>query len=704
MIQDATALHDAARTLLHEHAAVEAEARGRLHEVQARAARDELAAIPVARLKDVTGGRLRLGALEQAGFTTVAAVLDAPPYRLELVPGIGRHTARQVHAAAKQIAEAATASAPVRIEIERRRDPALTALVVALHRLVAAGPELPRGLELARRLEQRLAPLLHEAGPARSRLRLFFTLPARRRRALAAVEELEHVLARNSGTRLLLTELTTDLMRPPVHEIEAWSDFEHRAAEYYALLGELTGEPLTGGAGALSGDLLAKVEAQPLDDTHRRVSLRGYQAFGARFALAQRRVIIGDEMGLGKSVEAIAVLAHLRATEATHFLVVCPTSVLINWVREIESRSSLRAFPLHGDERAAVQAEWVRQGGVAIVTLDSLWRLEVPPELPVGLLVVDEAHYAKNPATRRSRSVHAWCRRVERVLFLTGTPMENRVEEFRTLIGYLQPPLAESLRGSDVVAGAQAFRKAVAPVYLRRNQEEVLTELPERVDADEWVEFSGPDLEAYREAVASGNFMAMRRAAYRTPATSAKLKRLTELVEEAKANQLKVVVFSFFHDVLHAVGEALDGFEYGPISGDVPAARRQQLVDSFGAEPGHAVLLAQVQAGGVGLNLQAASVVILCEPQLKPSVEAQAVARAHRMGQVRRVQTHRLLAADSVDQRLLAILGGKSRLFDAFARRSDLAESSPHAVDVSEQDLARQIVEEEQIRLATRPG
>lgn len=285
------------------------------------------------------------------------------------------------------------------------------------------------------------------------------------------------------------------------------------------------------------------------------------------------------------------------------------------------------------------------------------------------------------------------------MLFLTGTPMENRVEEFRTLISYLQPDLAATLRTSDVVAGAEAFRKAVAPVYLRRNQQDVLTELPERLHADEWVEFSGPDLEAYREAVAAGNFMAMRRAAYAIPATSAKLKRLRELVDDAQANGRKVVIFSYFRDVLGTVKEALPGPAHGPIWGDLSATRRQQVVDEFSAARGHAVLLSQIQTGGVGLNLQAASVVILCEPQVKPSIETQAVARAHRMGQVRTVQVYRLLAADSVDERLLRILSAKERLFDDYARRSHLAETSAEAIDISEQALARLIIEEEQRRL-----
>jgi hypothetical protein len=164
------------------------------------------------------------------------------------------------------------------------------------------------------------------------------------------------------------------------------------------------------------------------------------------------------------------------------------------------------------------------------------------------------------------------------------------------------------------------------------------------------------------------------------------------------------VVFSYFRDVLGAVKNALDEASpvHGPLTGSVPPAQRQALVDEFTAAPGHAVLLAQIEAGGVGLNLQAASVVILCEPQVKPTIEQQAVARAHRMGQVRPVQVHRLLATTGVDQRLVEILAGKSRLFDAYARRSDVAEATPDAVDVSDGSLARRIVEEEQLRLAVK--
>ncbi len=408
-------------------------------------------------------------------------------------------------------------------------------------------------------------------------------------------------------------------------------------------------------------------------------------------------------------------LAHLAAEGQHHFLVVCPASVLINWTREIRTRSTLRALPVHGPDRHEAYAEWGERGGVAITTFDTLHTLPAPadpspkgkragtdaPTAPtLGMLVVDEAHYVKNPDTRRTRSVALWTERCDRVLFLTGTPMENRVEEFRTLVRHLRPDLLPAVRNGTAAAGPHAFRKSVAPAYLRRNQEDVLTELPALVQVDEWVELGVADREAYDRAVGDGNFMAMRRAAYADPEKSAKLQRLRELVAEAADNGVKVVVFSYFRDVLAAVEQALEKGVFGPISGSVPAARRQQLVDDFTQATGHAVLLSQIEAGGVGLNLQAASLVILCEPQVKPTVEHQARARVHRMGQIRTVQVHRMLAADSVDDRLLTILKNKDRLFDAFARRSDLAEATPDAIDISDASLARRIVEEEQRRLA----
>ncbi|MEU1126923.1 DEAD/DEAH box helicase, partial [Streptomyces sp. NPDC005899] len=525
-----------------------------------------------------------------------------------------------------------------------------------------------------------------------------------------AVASLRAVLdeAAARGLPMLFGQVSVDLLRAPASAAEAWVDFELRPAEYYGLLAELSSaEPDRDAAeGFLPADIADRVRGLRLDDTHLRVSLRGYQSFGARFALAQKRVILGDEMGLGKTVQAVAALAHLAARGESHFLVVCPASVLINWGREIRARSTLRAVPVHGAGRREAFEEWREAGGVAVATFDALHGLPDGPGCGVrpGMVVVDEAHFVKNPATRRARAVAGWTGHTDRALFLTGTPMENRVEEFRSLVRQLRPELDRAVTATHGAAGSQAFRRAVAPAYLRRNQDDVLGELPALVTADEWLEFSAADLEVYREAVGAGHFMRMRRAAYARPATSAKLNRLRELVAEAEVNGAKVVVFSYFRDVLETVRDALGHQVSVPLSGSVPAARRQEVVDAFAAADGHAVLLAQIQAGGTGLNIQAASVVVLCEPQIKPTTERQAVARVHRMGQIRPVHVHRLLAADSVDQRLLDILARKDRLFDAYARRSEVAEATPDAVDVSAGALARRIVEDEQRRLAAGAG
>lgn len=420
--------------------------------------------------------------------------------------------------------------------------------------------------------------------------------------------------------------------------------------------------------------------------------------------------MVGDEMGLGKTIEALAAICHVASEGGTHFLVVCPASVLVNWDHEIKNRTQLGRLRLHGAERDRAAQLWRRRGGVAVTTYDSLKAL---PDLGihVDVLVVDEAQYMKNPAAQRTAVMQSWIARAQRTLYLTGTPMENRVEEFRTLVGHLQPAVANPIRAVDGLAGADAFRRAVAPVYLRRNQSDVLDELPPRIETEEWVDLEGDDFRAYRHAVAEGSFMAMRRAA-RAPrhvAGSAKLARLYDTVDEAAANERKVVVFSFFRDVLGAVHDVLGDIVIGAITGSVAPIERQRLIDDFTASREAAVLVSQIEAGGVGLNIQAASVVVLTEPQWKPTIEEQAIARCHRLGQVRPVDVHRLLAEDSVDERMLEVLDRKASLFDLYVRRSDLKDATPDAVDVSgleetrevagQAELERRIIQTEQRRL-----
>ena len=250
-------------------------------------------------------------------------------------------------------------------------------------------------------------------------------------------------------------------------------------------------------------------------------------------------------------------------------------------------------------DRGAAAEYWRRKGGVAVTTFDSLnWLHQNVSGLgELACVVIDEAHYIKNPDAIRTRNSRRLLDSCERAILLTGTPLENRIEEFRNLVGYLRPDLI--VDATEIAP--RRFRRQVAPAYLRRNQEDVLTELPELVEVEEWLPLTGADASAYREAVSDGNFMAMRQAAMLGGDKSTKVARLVEIVEEAEDNGRRVVVFSYFRDVLDQVAAALPGRVFGPLTGSVAPIKRQEMVDQF-SNAGHgAVLVAQIVAGESGL-------------------------------------------------------------------------------------------------------
>jgi superfamily II DNA or RNA helicase len=662
----------------------------------------ELSTIPVSRLRDVTDGRIRLGPIESL-YSTVDQLQRVSVGQLLTIPGVGETTATQVVAAARSVARTVEEGFRLRIDLDPS-DATVTNLLRATWHFDAVerdtGPARATALRAAAELDQ----LVTDAKPAGyGRLRSLFTSRAKKDKAQEAVDALRGWTrwADDPANHAIWTRALDATHAAPLTDGQAWQQFEVRSPEFYGALGQVVDLRLDVGAaqGYLPDDIVARINEQTLDTSQLDVSLRGYQAFGARFALVQRQVIIGDEMGLGKTIQALAVMTHLAAGGHTRFLVVCPASVLVNWMREVRARSQLATFRLHGPETTRNHDQWLKRGGVGVTTFEGLRRL---PLHEVTLLVVDEAHFVKNPAALRSQLVTSWTAGADRTLFLTGTPMENRVEEFQNLVRYLQPDIAARVDARHGLAGADTFRRTVAPVYLRRNQEDVLSELPDLVSVEEWENFGPSEATAYRCAVMDGNFMSMRRAAFdATPVTvGTKMTRLLELCEEAGANGHKVLVFSYFRDVLDKVVQALGARAHGPLTGSVSADKRQALVDGFTAAGTDAVLVAQIQAGGVGLNVQAANIVIICEPQVKPSTESQAIARAHRMGQVRKVQVHRLLTEDSVDQRMLEILGAKQQLFDEYAAKSDLATATPDAVDITETELAKTIIAAEQERIA----
>lgn len=646
-------------------------------------ARRLVAEMPVDRLKDATNGQIRISALTGAGIRNIQQVLDQGTRILSL-PGVGQTTGNRMIGAARTIWQTTVDEMPVRIDIKNRSASA-TDLLKAL-----------RAWDAARTIKSATSDLA-----AADSLRLLLKSLDRKTShvvvgpATRSATDLRHALADVGRRAAILGGGGTAAGDP-------WDDFLARPADYYAMLSELgfLADDEEKSQGDLPAEILEAIRELTLNTTHLKASLRGYQSFGARFAVVQRKVIIGDEMGLGKTVESLAVLTHLRAKGSHHFLVVCPAAVVTNWVREVSGKSDLRAHRLHGPGRDGSLTAWIRNGGVAVTTYDSLGWLEgqIPERAWPACVVFDEAHYIKNPDAQRTRRSWNLIRTIDRVILLTGTPLENRIEEFRNLVGYIRPDL--TVNATEFAP--RQFRRQVAPAYLRRNQEDVLTELPELVEVDEWMPLSRADEQHYRAAVMEGNFMAMRQAALRSGSNSQKMQRLLDIVEEAEDNERRVLVFSHFRGALDDIASVLPGKVFGPLTGSVPAAKRQQMVDEFSRAGHGAVLVAQIVAGGVGLNIQAASVVVICEPQLKPTTEWQAIARSRRMGQLESVQVHRLLSEEGVDRRITEILARKSELFAEFARVSETADSAPEAFDISDAEIAREIVDKERQRLLGR--
>jgi SNF2 family DNA or RNA helicase len=458
------------------------------------------------------------------------------------------------------------------------------------------------------------------------------------------------------------------------------------------------GTLIRGLQGGLPAGIAMDVENTRLITGPLTASLRRYQTFGARYLILQERALLGDDMGLGKTVQVLAAMSHLHALGARHFLVVAPNSVIINWCREVEKHTEMSPVLLHGPERDERLAQWRIDGGVAITTYGTLSKLIDDIET-VDYFAADEAHMAKNPAAIRSQAVAQAADRSQYVALMTGTALENRLSELQYLVQIVQPGLMPDLNKiidhpSGLIKPEDVVR-ALAPAYLRRTQTDVLTELPERVELEEWVDLTDADKKAYDAAKVD---MMSRRLAVNVgdgTRTSAKYERLSEILEEHADAKRKVVVFSYFRQTIDDVCALAGGAPR--ITGDTSGAQRQQIIDEFSTDPTATVLVSQIEAGGLGINLQAAQVVILMEAQFKPSIEWQAIARVHRMGQSRSVMVHRLLARNTIEERLVQLIAEKTQIFKHFAHDSSVRDASLMAVDTSgnfEMDLQRLLDEE----------
>ena len=622
---------------------------------------------------------IRVKSLHDAGFNTIADILRANSMQISSINGISPEGAKEIKRIAVSIANTAQRSAKIRLSADDKND-ASTALVIALFKYKRLLPAINISADFRSYYDSALSKAVSDAKPATGGLRWAFSSSSKKQAADAACAELSQIL---SDANLAPVNESLNVLRQQfayVSAKNAWDDFTRDSVTYINILESI--EPETVGSGediyGLPEELAESVAAVELNLTGLRCSLRRYQEWGVKYAGARRRVLLGDEMGLGKTVQAIAAMVHLRNGGATHFAVVCPASVLTNWCREIEKHSDLGVIRVHGSAKTAALQKWIAEGGVAVTTYETTSAFELDDSFRVTMLTVDEAHYIKNPSAQRTVNVKRLCAHAERLLFMTGTALENKVEEMAVLINILNSDVAKQIQPLLSISSAPQFREAVAPVYYRRKREDVLTELPELVESLEWCDLLPEEKKVYREAINEQNFMAARRVSWHVDdlEKSSKAKRLLEIVEDAREQDRKVLIFSFFLDTVGKIAALLGESCMEPVTGSVSPARRQEIIDEFDKAPAGTSLIAQIQSGGTGLNIQSASVVIMCEPQLKPSIENQAISRAYRMGQARSVLVYRLLCDDTIDERIMDILKQKQKEFDAFADESKAADDT----------------------------
>jgi SNF2 family DNA or RNA helicase len=448
--------------------------------------------------------------------------------------------------------------------------------------------------------------------------------------------------------------------------------------------------------------------------------LRDYQAEGFAWMSRLDRwgagALLADDMGLGKTVQAIAVM--IGKASLGPVLVVAPTSVAGNWESELTRFApTLRPIRLaeSGDRSEALKS--LGPGDVVIVSYGLLAREEERlAVLPWAMAVLDEAQAIKNADTQRakaSRRLNAGFR-----LALTGTPVENDLDELWSIFGFVNPGLLGSRErfgsrfatpiGRDNDANAKAALKAlIRPFLLRRTKAAVLAELPARTEQTLLIE-RGEQERAFYEALRRralerldeagegrtrihilAEITKLRQAcchpALAAPDTglpSAKLEAFLELVRELREGRHRALVFSQFVGHLERVRAALDagGISYQYLDGSTPVREREKRVAAFQAGAGELFLIS-LRAGGFGLNLTAADYVIHLDPWWNPAVEDQASDRAHRIGQLRPVTIYRLIIKDSIEQGIVALHRHKRDLADA------LLEGADASARLSEEDL-----------------
>ncbi len=488
-----------------------------------------------------------------------------------------------------------------------------------------------------------------------------------------------------------------------------------------AVRASLAGEAEGGGELAVAVEALLAAGPSSKDGAARpvpaglRAALRPYQERGFRWLMANLErgfgCLLADDMGLGKTVQAIAAMLALKeqGSLGRGCILVAPASLLANWERELARFApSLSTHTHYGAGRRFAGAD------VVLTTYETFQRdLGSLGARDWDLAVLDEAHLVKNPDAKRSRAAKSL--KAVRRLALTGTPVENNLAELWSVLDFALPGYLGELgrfarefrRAIEVERSAEAaerLRRITSPFILRRlkTDREIAPDLPEKMVIQEWASLTAEQVALYEatveEGLASveeaegierrGKVLALITALKQisnhprnwdkesapAPERSGKARLLLALLESAMEAGERVLVFSQYVEMLGILRTAIRenlGVEPYLLHGGMSAARRDEEVGRFQSETGPGVFLISLKAGGVGLNLTAATRVFHYDLWFNPAVENQATDRAFRIGQSRNVFVHRLVCRGTLEERIDAALESKRELAELTVRAGE---------------------------------
>jgi SNF2 family DNA or RNA helicase len=425
-----------------------------------------------------------------------------------------------------------------------------------------------------------------------------------------------------------------------------------------------------------------------------------YQIKGIAFLMPRREALLADEMGLGKTMQVIVSLRLLfQAGIIRRALVVCPKPLVVNWMRELRTWAEDLPFEVIGGDTATRRFLWRESKcPLKLVNYELLTRdaAEFDEEaVHFDVVVLDEAQRIKNRDAKTAQAARAIRR--DRSWAMTGTPVENRIDDLVNIFEFLDPGRIPP------ETSAKALPELTHDSILRRTKEDAAPDLPPRVYRDAYPELTPEQRMAYdlaeKEGVVHLNelgdaitvhhvfelVLRLKQICNFDPRTgqSAKLEQLQADVAEAAASGRKAIVFSQWVAPLETLAAALR--EFGPLlyHGKTPHKERQPILDRFKRDSKKHVLLMSYGTGSVGLNLQFANYVFLFDRWWNPAVEDQAINRAHRLGQKAPVFVTRFVTPNTIEERIAEVLEKKRELFNELIGLS----GPPPSLGLTEEDV-----------------